>query len=499
MHSAPAFLSKSAFINGRQCPKRLWLQYFGQERGEGSSVEQTRGFQKGREIGALARECFPGGQLAAPEPFDADAAVASTARLMASGTRVIYEASFLWDGLFASVDILVRRGPQWHAYEVKSGTSIKEHYLADAAFQLHVIRGAGIPISRFFIMHVDSRFQRFGPIEPSALFQIVPVMRRLRLMLPEMVGQVEELKRVLTSEQIPEKDIGPHCSSPHPCPFTDHCWSHVPSPSIFDIMHLGGARKFELYYQGVYRQEELPDGYHLSEMQRLQVSATVSGVDYVNEPALKDWLNRLVYPLYLMDFECFQPAVPLYDGTRPYQQIPFQFSVHQTECPGGPTEHREFLAEAGPDPRPAFIEALLTATGTSGTVLAYNKSFELGRLRELAAEFPDRALEIHALITRVADLMEPFEKKWYYAPGMQGSHSIKNVLPAMVPGLHYESLEISNGQAASEAFEELIYIDEPQREQEIRAHLLAYCKLDTEAMVYILDKIRAAVGMRSAL
>jgi hypothetical protein len=417
---------------------------------------------------------------------------------MASGTRVIYEASFLWDGLFAAVDILVKRGPQWHAYEVKSGTSIKEHYLADATFQLHVIRGAGVSVSRFFIMHVDSRFQRFGPIEPSSLFQIVPVMRRLRILLPELIGQVAELKQVLSTNQIPQKDIGPHCSSPHPCPFTDLCWSHIPTPSIFDIMHLGGTRKFELYYQGVFRQEELPDGYHLSEMQKLQVSATVSGMDYVNEPALKDWLNRLVYPLYLMDFECFQPAVPLYDGTRPYQQIPFQFSVHRTEYPGGTKEHMEFLAEAGPDPRRAFIEALLKATGLSGTVLAYNKSFELGRLRELAVQFPEEAADIQALINRVADLMEPFEKKWYYTPGMQGSHSIKNVLPAMVPGLHYEALAISNGQAASEAFEELFYLDNPQREQEIKDHLLAYCKLDTEAMVYILEKIQAAVGPRAA-
>jgi hypothetical protein len=498
MHSAPAYLSKSAFINGKQCPKRLWLQYFGRERREDTAEESGCGFQKGREIGILARDCFPGGQLVATEPFDAEAAVAITARLMKSGSRVIYEASFLWDGLFASVDILVRRGPQWHAYEVKSGTSIKEHYLADASFQLHVLRGAGVSVSRFFIMHVDSRFQKFGPIEPSALFQIVPVMRRLRLMLPELVAQVETLKQVLSANQVPEKDIGPHCSSPHPCPFTDQCWSHIPTPSIFDIMHLGGTRKFELYYQGVYRQEELPDGYHLSEMQKLQVSSTVSGMDYVNESALKDWLNRLVYPLYLMDFECFQPAVPLYDGTRPYQQIPFQFSVHRTEFPGGPTDHKEFLAESGPDPRPAFIESLLTATGTSGTVLAYNKSFELGRLRELAVQFPDRATEIQLLINRVADLMEPFEKKWYYTPGMQGSHSIKSVLPAMVPGLHYQALAISNGQAASEAFEGLIYLDNPRREQEIKDQLLAYCKLDTEAMVYILEKIQAAVGMRSA-
>lgn len=492
----PTFLSKSSFINGMQCARYLWLQYYAPEKaGKEPSSGETR-FRKGREVGAMAREYLPGGKDASTDPYDPSASIGKTRALIASGASLIYEAAFEYRGLFASVDILVRKGPGWHAYEVKSGTSVKEHYLSDAAFQYHVLLGAGLPLIKFFILHIDNRYTRHGPVEPTALFHREPVLKRVRLMQADIVKTADRLRETLSSETMPHTDIGTHCSSPHPCPFTGFCWRHVPYPSIFNIAHMGGNQKFRLYYSGVYRQEELPEGFLLTTAQEIQVRATVSGETYVDAERLRTWLDGLKYPLCLVDFECFQPAIPLYDGTRPYQQLPFQFSVHRLDVPGGPATHGAFLAEAGPDPRPGFIRALLEATGSAGTVLAYNKAFEVGRLKELARDFPEYHDPIADLIKRIEDLMEPFEKKWYYAPAMQGSHSIKNVLPALVPGLHYESLAISNGQAASEAFEDLLYLEDPRREHVIREDLLAYCKLDTEAMVYLLQKLEEAAAPR---
>lgn len=395
----------------------------------------------------------------------------------------------------ASVDILVRKGAQWDLFEVKRGTSVKGGYYHEIAFQYYVLRRAGLPVSRSFILHIHNGYVRYGPLIPESLFQKVNVTRSVRMLQGDIQSRVGTLLPLLDSgAAMPETDIGPHCSSPHPCPFTDRCWVHIPSPSIFDIIHLGGERKFALYYQGISRQEDIPDGYQLTTVQQLQVQSTVSGRSHVERGSLGEWLAALRYPLCLVDFECFQSAIPLYEGTRPYQQIPFQFSVHRTDAPGGHSAHTEFLAEAGPDPRPSFLEALLKAAGTDGTVLAYNKAFEAGRLKELARDFPAYAGAIQALLERMRDLMEPFERKWLYVPAMQGSHSIKQVLPALVPGMHYESLDIADGQQAAAAFEQLMYTDDPTDQSKIRQALLAYCKLDTEAMVMIMARMYSEAG-----
>ena len=487
-------LSKSAYINGWQCPKRLWLQTHQPHDTEAANGAGGR-FRKGREIGEWARQLFPAGKLVTTEPYSPEAAVDQTRALIASGARVIFEAAFTWNDCFAAVDILVRKGSSWHVYEVKSGTSVKEYYLQDMAFQYQVLKGAGISVTKCFILHVDNRYERSGAILPELLLKQVPVTRAIRNLQREVAAHTAQLKPVLDpAASCPERDIGLHCQTPHPCPYTGQCWSHIPSPSIFDIVHLGGAKKFQLYYEGIYRQDQLPEGYSLTSMQQLQVEATRSGLPVVDAAAIGQWLAKLRYPVYLLDFECFQPAVPLYHRTRPYQQIPFQFSMHKSNTPGVESGHREFLAEAGPDPRPAFIESLLDACGTEGTILAYNKAFELGRLRELARDFPEYRESLEALIARMGDLMEPFEKKWYYAPDMQGSHSIKRVLPALVPGEHYSALAIADGQQASEAYEAMFFMDGQEALEATKRDLLAYCKLDTLAMVLIMDKLFLAAS-----
>jgi hypothetical protein len=487
-------LSKSAFVNGRQCPKRLWLQVHGPDSSV-APVRQTDRFDPGRELQYLARTLFPGGISASPKSPDAPSQLEMTRSLIASGTAVIFDAFVHADGLTASADILVRKGTHWDIIDVRRGTSIKGYYLHDLAFQYHVFRRAGVPVSRCFVLHVHNGYVRYGPIMPESLFQRVNLTRQVQMLQSDVLSQVQALLPLLQEDAaMPGIDIGPHCSSPHPCPFMDNCWGHIPTPSVFDIIHLGGERKFALYYQGVFRQEDLPHGYQLTAIQQMQVRATVSGRPHVDPVRLVEWLSGLRYPLSLVDFECFQPAVPLYDGTKPYQQIPFQFSVHCTDSPGGHSTHVEFLAEAGPDPRPAFLAALLQAVGSAGTVLAYNKAFEADRLKELARSFPELAEPILSVVSRMRDLMEPFERKWLYVPAMQGSHSIKQVLPALVPGAHYDHLEIANGQQAAVAFESLLYEDDAVERDKVRTALLAYCKLDTQAMVMIMDRIYSESG-----
>ena len=450
-------------------------------------------FSKGKYVGELARSLFPNGKDASPLDYEYKGALEKTYHWIESGEQVIYEASFQYQGLFASVDILVKQGHYWHAYEVKSSTSVKEHHYLDAAFQYYVMRGAGLELSGISVIHINNKYTRKGELNLKQLFHKVSVRTPVLQLQDSIAEKVTELLELIDRPQVPAVDIGPHCTIPHACDFMDHCWGHITQPSVFDIAHLGALRKFELYYQGFLKLDEIPEGFKLSAAQELQIKSTLGQEVHIDRPNLSAWLDSLQYPLFFMDFECFQPAVPLYEGSRAFQQVPFQFSVHHVREYGAVPGHVSFIGDPMPDPRPDFLEALLKATEGTGTVLAYNQSFEISRLKDLALQFPDKKEPIENLIKRVRDLMEPFQQKWYYAPDMHGSYSIKMVLPALVPELSYEGMTIADGQAASYAFESLMYEEDTEKRAKIKNDLLEYCNLDTEAMVRVWEKLNSEV------
>jgi hypothetical protein len=300
---------------------------------------------------------------------------------------------------------------------------------------------------------------------------------------------VKRLKKVLLKKQIPDIDIGEHCYNPYICGFYNYCRKHIPEDSIFDFSGMHLAKKYELYRDGIIRFEDIPDDYPLNKNNRMQLEVYNSGKTFINKDAIKNFLTDLNYPLYFMDFETFQPAVPLFDDSKPYQQIPFQYSLFLKKDKKSELEHFEFLAEPGEDPRVKFIENLLKETSGKGDVLVYNKTFEVTRLKEIARDFPQHLKEIETLIARIKDLMIPFQKKYYYASEMKGSYSIKAVLPALVPELSYDELEINEGGLASIAYESLQTETDLMFIAEIKKQLLEYCKLDTLAMVRILEKL----------
>ncbi len=488
MHPPPALphqLSKSAFLIGMQCTKRLWLQ-----KNQPGDIARTpeseyNSFSKGKYVGELARSLYPDGKDASPIDYDYKAALEKTYSWIQSGEQVIYEASFQYQGLFASVDILVKQGKQWHAYEVKSSTSVKEHHYLDAAFQYYVMQGAGLDISGISVIHINNKYVLHGALNLKHLFHKVSIRHQVLQLQESIAEKVQDLLTISSRPEAQVVEIGPHCMMPHTCNFMDHCWGHISSPSVFDLAHLGILKKFELYQQGYVKLDEIPEGFILSAGQQLQIRSTLGREVHIDREALRNWLGSLHYPLLFMDFECFQPAVPLYEGSRPFQQVPFQFSVHRLREQGAGLEHTAFIGDPIPDPRLDFLQALLKAVEGEGTVLAYNQSFEISRLKDLAIQFPEYKGPVNELIKRIRDLMEPFLQKWYYAPDMQGSYSIKMVLPALVPELSYEGMAIADGQAASYAFESLMYEQDEEKKAAIKRDLLAYCNLDTEAMVKV--------------
>lgn len=482
-------LSKSAFLRGLQCRKSLHMHRYHPELRDELSESQEAVFLRGHEVGKLAQGLFPGGEDSSPEGFDYAGAVRRTEELIKGGARVIYEAAFLHEGVLCLADILVKRRKAWNLYEVKSSTGLKEVYLPDVALQYYVINGTGLQISGTSIVHLNNEYVRRGELELNKLFAIQSVFDESREMQEDIIYQVEDLKKILARKRIPEIDIGPHCFDPYECDFQGHCWSHVPETSVFNLYRIRKERAFELYREGIVRLEDLPEDYPLNGYQRMQVEAHVSGRPHIDREEIRRFLEGLEGPHYYMDFETIMPAVPLFDNARPYQQMPFQFCVYYRAGRERKPEPREFLAQAGADPREGFIAALIEATPEAGPIVVYNKSFEATRLEELARDYPEYGEELTARRERLIDLLEPFAAGHYYAPSMNGSASMKAALPAVVPELSYEGLPINNGGMAMGAFEGLWNETDEARIEEIRRQLIEYCRMDTYGMVRMVEEL----------
>ncbi|XVJ66839.1 MAG: DUF2779 domain-containing protein [Lacibacter sp.] len=396
----------------------------------------------------LARQRFPGGVDASPpDAFQFQKAVAATYRYIQEGATVIYEAAFQYEGVLAAVDILVQRKGKWYAYEVKSTGSVKDPHLLDAAFQYYVIKNAGIPLSDFFILHLNTDYVRYGSLDVKELFTPASVLNEIKEQQSFIKTKLPELKQVLQLKKEPAIEPGDHCFKPYDCDFYGYCTQEM--------------------------EEEEADW----------------GEPSINKDAIRSFVKQLQYPLYFMDFETWMTAVPEQDGHWPFRQVPFQFSMHIQRTNDAEVEHVAYLAEGPHVHHREFAEQLLVAAGTQGSVLVYNKTFENGILKHLKEEFEDLAKAIEQLQERLVDLMPPF-RKHYRLPEMRGCYSIKYVLPALVPELSYKELEIGNGTDASTAFYSLRLLDNKKEIQTLREGLLKYCELDTWAMVRILEKLK---------
>jgi hypothetical protein len=453
--------------------------------------KQQAMFDKGTNVGVLAKQLFPGGvDLGEYIPSDFDKVFTETARLINEGQNVIYEAGFKWNNSICFVDILVRKDEKWYAYEVKGSTSVKDVYLWDAAFQYHVITSSGIELEDISVIHLNNNYIRKGELDINELFTTVSVFEEIQCLQKNVIAEINTMNQVLNSDSIPDIDIGNQCNNPYTCSFTGHCWSEIPEYSIFNISRLSSDKKFNLYRQGILEIKDIPDDYPLSNSQQLQVFAEKSGNKTVDVIQIRRFHQEFQYPLYFLDFETFQPAIPMFDESRPYQQIPFQYSLHILADINGELNLKEFLADTGGDPRIPFIEKLITDIGSTGDIVVYNKSFEITRLKEIARDFPVYKQAIDSIIERIVDLMVPFSRKYYYTPEMKGSYSIKSVLPALVPEFSYKNLEINKGDMASLAFERLYQEIDEFVIAKIRKDLFEYCKLDTLAMVEILKVLQ---------
>ena len=484
-------LSKSTFIRGLQCEKSLYLykHHYRLKDPTPSSLQVV--FDQGNNIGILAQELFPNGADASPENhFKMVESVVKTQDFVSQGESIIYEATFLYNNVLAALDILVKDDEGWKAYEVKSSTKVSDTYIKDAAIQYYTITNSGVDLKDISIVHINNQYTKDGELDINQLFTIESVYDQVLEFLPRIPNEVRRLKNVIESPEVPSVDIGNHCSDPYDCDFKGTCWKHIPDYSVFNISRLNKDKKFDLYNQGVITLDQIDLGHtDLNPNQVLQVQSEVNGTTHIDIEEIRNFTNGLNYPLYYLDFETIGPAVPKYNGSRPYQQLVFQYSLHIQETLTSVIEHREYLADPSQDPRIGFIEQLISDCGTSGDILVYNIGFERGKINDLIEVFPEYSNELRGIVNRLKDLMIPFQQKWYYTPEMRGSYSIKYVLPALVPELSYNDLDIKEGGTASNTFLSMVNGTFEGDVEETRRQLLEYCKLDTYAMVKILEKL----------
>ena len=482
-------LSKSQYVRGLQCHKALWLYKHRKELIKAPTAQQAALFETGDNVGDLACKLFPGGKLVEFDPSDFQGMIDQTRQWIKDGETIIYEAAFKQAGVFAMADILVKNGDRWDIYEVKASTKVKTYHLDDASVQWYALSQV-LDLGRAFIVHVNSSYVRQGELEIDRLFSITEITDHVLDKQPQVPELIAEMETMLQSDE-PVIDIGPHCSSPHSCDFKHHCWQTIPKPSVFDLYRMNANTKFQLYHQGIVALDQIPAKQKLTPVQRLQVRCAMAPEIVVQPKKIASFLKALQFPLHFFDFETFQEAIPRFDHQSPYQQMAFQYSLHILH-EDGRLEHKEFLGDEQTDPRYELVKQMEQDILPTGTLVAFNQSFEKRIIRELAKRFPEHKAALLDIHGRFEDLIKPFRNQSYYHPDFNGSFSIKSVLPAMFPNdpeLDYKQLNIQNGGMAMNTFAKLHRLKDPSQRKQIRRDLLAYCRLDTLAMVKIYQKL----------
>lgn len=476
-------LTKSLFLSAKQCPKRLWYEAHDPVSSPGTD---TMTLMNGRAVDRVVQQLHPGAIIAREGGLTA--ALEQTRRALdQKQSDVLYQAAFRDGSLAAVADVLRAKGPQFELIEVKAATGLKSEHLPDIAFQTLVLERAGLSVSDAYLGHVNSEFVLRKPADYTGLLVEAKVTAEVRALLPAIAEEATKALSLIAESSPPEKAMGSHCTDPHPCPFSDRCIAiGGPRPKYpLSIPPRGAKVAAGLAALGYTDLRDVPaDRLSNSTHQRVR-HATVTGKPVLDRAATVD-VRALRPPFSYLDFETMNFAVPEIIGTRPYEQYPFQWSLHVEASDGGPLEHSEYLEVAGFADSGALAIRLLEALPSTGPIFVYNRTLEKGALELLARLVPELAPRLRAVVERLYDLL-PITRAAYYHPAMLGSWSIKTVLPTLDPALGYEGLEeIQDGEAAQLAF---LKVRDPgttaQRREQLSARMRKYCERDTFAMVIL--------------
>ena len=480
-------LSKSRFTAGLQCYRLLWWK---QREPRAPELKPDAGlqalFDMGNRVGERARKEFPDATLIDLDHRRPQAAVEATRQAIAAGASVILEASFFEDDIFVAVDALSKEGDGWVLTEVKATTKVKPQHIPDAAVQAHVVERAGLPIVRVELMHLNNKHRHpdQGPLFTRA--DITDAVTELR---GDIAEQAEAQLRMLQGE-LPDVAPGPHCNSPYECPFHARCNAPPRDHAIEDLYRISAKQLRELHDAGIETVDQIPSNFPLNGIQTRHREAVLRD-EMIVIPGLQTALDAYRYPIAMLDFETIGPALPVWNGCNPFGKVPVQFSVH-TLSENGEVSHHAYLTEGEGDPRPKVAQQLAGALNGAATVLAWNAGFEKSCLGALAESSPEHAPVLLDARDKTQDLL-PVVRNHVYHPDFRGSFGIKDVVPALLPDMAYDDLDVSDGQAASFLLESLLCrpaeLSAGDREA-LRQQLVAYCNHDTAVMVRLFALLR---------
>ncbi|RMD58395.1 DUF2779 domain-containing protein [Candidatus Woesearchaeota archaeon] len=470
-------ISKSRYLEGLWCPLLFWCRFNDPSRIPELDRMSLFRMSVGHRIGDLAKGLFQGG-VEVPHGSDS---IRRTLELLERRVP-LFEPAFSSDGLFCKVDLLVpAHEDEWDLFEVKSSTKVEEKHLLDVAFQLYVLKLCNVKVRSASVIVVNNEYVRRGELDVSGLLSSYDVTDEVLPLVSEVADNVAFLRDVLSGPE-PKVSYGIDCREPDKCPV---CSKVLEGFSIFRL-HRFRSKAYELINEGIIDLDSIPGDVRLSDKQRIQVDCERSGKLHVDVPLLREFLGGVEYPLHLLDFESFNSAIPLFDDTRAYEHVPFQFSLHVVKSRGAEPEHFEFLAEPKGDPRAQLLDAL-RVVGPSGSVMAFNVGFERRMLEQLCDLFPESSSFLHGIIDRLVDLQVVFRDFVIYHPDQHGKTGMKAVLPALT-GKSYGDLDVSRGDEAMVLFQEALESGRRLSEGERRA-LLEYCALDTQGMLDILRRL----------
>lgn len=476
-----SFLTKTAYLAFCKCSKAYWLQEYQPHIAAPPDPASQRRLRAGQEVDKLAQGQFVNGRLIPPH-FEDMASL--TTQAIANGEETLFQATFIVDDLLIKADVLTKTESGWHLIEVKSGTKAKVEHIPDAAFQVYVLQKAGLNVTQASIMHLNSDCRH---PDLSNLFAFTDITNDVWSHWPQVEMDVDAMRRLVVSSDAPDVGIGRHCTRPNTCPFYDHCWQHVNGLTIYDIPRLSEKKERPLQDAGVLYLADIPSDCAITASQRAFVDSIVQEQVNIDHTIIQQSLASLEYPLYFFDFETIDYAVPSFEGCKPYQQVPFQYSCHILDADGALT-HCDYLHTGADDPRRPLTESLLNHIGETGHLIAYNIPFERGVLRHLAEQFPEHAQRLTDMADRLWDQLTIF-RKHYRHYGFGKSNSLKSVLPVVVPALSYKLLDVQDGVQAQVVWEEMIGVGETAVKTQLADQLRDYCHLDTLAMVEIHDAL----------
>ena len=487
----PPTLSKSRFLSGSQCYLRLWNDTHARDLATDTGTSLQGVYDTGHDVGELACKRYPGGHLVAQTHLQFGDALAETQQVLKQGSvSALFEAAFEHEGLIARADIIDQLSSGgWRLIEVKSTTGLKEILVLDVAFQLIILRAAGLDVRDAAVMTLDRSYVYDGKkLDLDRLFQLHPVLEQCQKITDTVGEDARKMQSLISESSPPDIEIGDHCFEPYECPYFAHCSRDViwPEHGINELPSLHPNRRIELEEAGIEEIQDIPVDFPLTNLQRI-VCKSVREQQFLVHGDVPSMLTELKPPIRYLDFETFAPAIPRFAGTRAYDAIPFLFSVH-TEHDPNTVEHIDYLHEQDDDPRPYIVERLIEALGSEGSICTYSH-YEHTVLNSLANAIPDRADELAAISARLFDLL-PVVRNSIYHPEFRGSFSIKSVLPVLVPDMGYEDLEISDGQTASILYMQALKNSAATERKQAFNDLRAYCERDTLAMVRLLQALR---------